>query len=85
MELIPSIKPLLAVLVSLLVMPILVSSSAKPNVREGWTFVAGTIKFLIVVSMLPAILDGKQIAVEEISRAVYFSSSALPYRRRLGG
>ncbi|MCG8615284.1 MAG: monovalent cation/H+ antiporter subunit D family protein, partial [Desulfobacterales bacterium] len=61
MELITSIKPLLAVLVTLLVMPILVSSSNKPNVREGWTFAAGTIKFLIVVSMLPLVLGGNQI------------------------
>lgn len=63
METIISIKPLLAVLVSLLVIPMLVSSSDKPNVRESWTFMAGTIKFLIVVSMLPVILSGKQIAL----------------------
>ncbi|MCG8615323.1 MAG: monovalent cation/H+ antiporter subunit D family protein, partial [Desulfobacterales bacterium] len=61
MELITSIKPLLAVLVTLLVMPILVSSANKPNVREGWTVAAGTIKFLIVVSMLPLVLGGNQI------------------------
>ena len=63
MELIPSIKPLLAVLVPLIVMPILVSSSHKPNVREGWTFVAGTITFLLVVSMLGVILDGNQVVL----------------------
>ncbi len=63
MELITSIKPLLAVLVSLLVIPILVSSSEKPNVRESWTFIAGTIKFLIVVSMLPVILKGNQVVL----------------------
>ena len=63
MELIPSIKPLLAVLVPLIVMPILVSSSHKPNVREGWTFVAGTITFLLVVSMLGVILDGNQVGL----------------------
>ena len=49
MDQIISIKPLLAVLVSLLVIPILVSSSGRPNARESWTFVAGTMKFLIVV------------------------------------
>ncbi|RLB88608.1 MAG: monovalent cation/H+ antiporter subunit D family protein, partial [Deltaproteobacteria bacterium] len=63
METITSIKPLLAVLVSLLVIPALVSSSAKPNARESWTFVAGIIKFLIVLSMLPVILQGKQIGL----------------------
>ncbi len=60
METITSIKPLLAVMVSLLITPILISSRA-PNVRESWTFVAATIKFLIVLSMLPIILKGNQI------------------------
>ncbi len=63
METIISIKPLLAVLVTLLVIPILVSSSNKPNVRESWIFIAGTIKLLLVLSMLPMILDGKQIVL----------------------
>jgi len=53
MDIITSIKPLLAVLVSLLVIPVLVSSSHKPNGRESWIFVAGTIKLIIVLSMLP--------------------------------
>jgi multicomponent Na+:H+ antiporter subunit D len=60
METIVSIKPLLAVLVSLLVVPILVSSRA-PNVREAWTFVAAAAKFLIVVSMVPTVLRGAEI------------------------
>ncbi len=63
METIVSIKPLLAVLVSLLVIPVLVSSSKNPNARESWTFFAGTIKFLIVLSMLPVILQGNQIVL----------------------
>jgi multicomponent Na+:H+ antiporter subunit D len=60
METIVSIKPLLAVLVSLMVVPILASSRA-PNVREAWTFVAAGVKFLIVLSMLPIILKGTEI------------------------
>ncbi len=60
METVVSIKPLLAVLVSLLVTPILASSRA-PNVREMWTFVAAGVKFLLVLSMLPVILNGTQI------------------------
>ena len=63
METIISIKPLLAVLVSLFVIPVLVSSSGKPNVRESWIFVAGAIKLVLVLSMLPVILEGKQIAL----------------------
>jgi len=60
METITSIKPLLAVLVSLLVTPMLVSSR-NPNVREGWTFLAAFIKLAIVASMVPAILQGTEI------------------------
>jgi multicomponent Na+:H+ antiporter subunit D len=60
METITSIKPLLAVLVSLLITPVLVSSRS-PNVREAWTFVAAVAKFLIVVSMLPTVLRGAEI------------------------
>ncbi|MBU1195926.1 MAG: monovalent cation/H+ antiporter subunit D family protein [Proteobacteria bacterium] len=63
MNTILSIKPLLAVLVSLLVIPVLVSSSDRPNVRESWIFIAGTITLLIVLSMLPVILDGNQLAL----------------------
>src|SRR6056300_1063864 len=51
METIVSIKPLMAV------MPI-VASGGKPNLREGWTFLAGIIKFGLIVSMLPLVLDG---------------------------
>ena len=57
---ITSIKPLLAVLVSLAVAPILISSRT-PNVREAWTFTAGILKVLIVASMLPLVLQGKTI------------------------
>jgi multicomponent Na+:H+ antiporter subunit D len=60
METITSIKPLLAVLVSLLITPLLVTSRS-PNVRETWTFLAAVAKFLIVVSMLPAVLGGAEI------------------------
>ncbi len=59
-ETITSIKPLLAVLISLLVVPILVSSRT-PNVREAWTFVAAIAKFLLVISMLPVVLNGAEI------------------------
>jgi len=55
-----SIKPLLAVIVSLLLIPVLVSSRT-PNIREGWTFAIAITKFFIVASMLPAILLGNQI------------------------
>ena len=52
METIISIKPFLAVLVSLLAVIPIVASGKKPNLREGWTFLAGIVKFGLVVSML---------------------------------
>ncbi|MGM0452415.1 MAG: monovalent cation/H+ antiporter subunit D family protein [Thermodesulfobacteriota bacterium] len=55
-----SAKPLIAVLVSLAVIPILVSAR-KPNVRESWTFVAAFVKFGIIFSMLPAVLAGHSL------------------------
>ena len=53
-----SIKPFLAVLVSLAAVVPIVASGSRPNLREAWTFLAGIIKFGLVVSMLPAVLNG---------------------------
>jgi len=76
METIISIKPLLAVLVSLLVTPILVSSRT-PNVREAWTFVAAAVKFLIVISMVPTILKGTEIVY---TVAEFLPGAAIKFR-----
>jgi multicomponent Na+:H+ antiporter subunit D len=53
-----SIKPLLAVLVSALAAMMIIRSRANPNRREAWSIGAGVVKFLIVISMAPAILAG---------------------------
>lgn len=71
-----SIKPLLAVLVSLLVTPILASSRA-PNVREAWTFAAAGVKFLIVLSMLPAVLKGTEFVY---TVAEFLPGAAIQFR-----
>lgn len=76
METITSIKPFLAVLVSLLVAPMLVSSRA-PNVREAWTFVAAVAKFLIVLSMLPTILKGTEIVYTVVE---FMPGAAIKFR-----
>ncbi|MFO7838960.1 MAG: monovalent cation/H+ antiporter subunit D family protein [Desulfosalsimonadaceae bacterium] len=55
-----SVKPLIAVLVSLAVIPILISAR-KPNVREAWTFAAAFIKFGIIASMVPAVMAGQSL------------------------
>ncbi|MCF8067859.1 MAG: monovalent cation/H+ antiporter subunit D family protein [Desulfobacterales bacterium] len=61
MEMIESIKPLLAVLISVVVVVPLIIISRRPNTREAWTFVAAVGKFILVASMLPVILDGSEI------------------------
>lgn len=60
METIVSIKPLVAILASICAVPLLILSK-RSNIRESWTFAAAVAKFLIVLSMLPAILKGNQI------------------------
>ncbi|HMA84153.1 MAG TPA: monovalent cation/H+ antiporter subunit D family protein, partial [Desulfosalsimonadaceae bacterium] len=55
-----SVKPLIAVLVSLAVIPVLISAR-KPNVREAWTFAAAFGKFAIVASMVPAVMAGRTL------------------------
>jgi multicomponent Na+:H+ antiporter subunit D len=61
MEAITSIKPLLAVLVSLGAIIPIVASGSRPNLREAWTFLAGFVKFGLVVSMLPLVLGGSVV------------------------
>jgi multicomponent Na+:H+ antiporter subunit D len=61
-ETITSIKPLLAAVVSLAAVPLIVlAGRRRPNLREGFTFAAGLIKFALVVSMVGVVLDGKVI------------------------
>ena len=61
METIYSIRPLLAVLVSLLTAFLILALDKKPNVRDTASFIAAIIKFLIVASMAPIILSGGSI------------------------
>ncbi|MFC1849359.1 monovalent cation/H+ antiporter subunit D family protein [candidate division CSSED10-310 bacterium] len=60
METIYSIKPFLAILVSFFMVPVIISSRNE-NVREGWTFVAAVVKFVLIVSMVPIVLKGVQL------------------------
>ncbi len=61
MEAITSIKPVLAISVSLFCTLLIIASAKKPNLREGWTFLAAIIKFGIVASMIPVILRKQEI------------------------
>lgn len=56
-----SIKPLIAVLSPALGAILILLSSKRPNLREGWTLLASIFQFSIVLSMVPMILDGNKI------------------------
>jgi multicomponent Na+:H+ antiporter subunit D len=62
-----SIKPLIAVLVSLVAAPLIMKSGNRPNLREFWSVLAGVIKFSIVMSMVPAIFAGNTIEYTLVS------------------
>jgi multicomponent Na+:H+ antiporter subunit D len=62
-----SVKPLLAVLTSLLAVPLILRTGDRPNLREFWSVLAGVIKFSIVISMVPAILSGHTIEYTLVS------------------
>ena len=58
METVYSIKPLAAVLVSLVAVVLIALSRNRPNLRESWTIIAAFAKFGIVLSMLPMVVQG---------------------------
>lgn len=59
---ITSITPVLTVLVSIIATGLIIKTGDRnPNLREFWSVLAGVLKFGLVVSMLPIIIDGKTI------------------------
>lgn len=58
---IESIRPFLAVVVSLLGAALIVLTRRSPNIREGCSLVAATLKFLIVLTMIPTVLAGNTL------------------------
>jgi multicomponent Na+:H+ antiporter subunit D len=60
LETIVSIKPLLAVLVSAVGALIIIGSGKKPNLRESWSIIAGVLKLVIVLSMIPVVVYDKK-------------------------
>ena len=53
-----SIRPFLAVGISLLAALLIMFSGKKPNLREGWTVGAAIIKVALIFSMVPAVVAG---------------------------
>jgi NADH-quinone oxidoreductase subunit L/multicomponent Na+:H+ antiporter subunit D len=54
------IRPLLAILVSALAIPLILALRSRPNVREGVTLLVALAKFAIVTSLVPGILEGRE-------------------------
>ena len=61
METIVSIKPLLAILVSSIGALFIIAAGKNPNLRESWSIIAGVLKLLIVLSMIPTVVYDHQI------------------------
>ncbi len=61
MEVVYSIRPLLAIVVSMVASVLILRWDHNPNVREFWTILASVLKFSLVASLLPQIMDGKVV------------------------
>ncbi len=59
-EVVADWRPLAAVLVSVLAVAFIVASYRRPNVREFWSVLAALVKFGLVISMLPGVMDGRE-------------------------
>ncbi len=74
MQTVYSITPSLAVLVSLIAAVLIaITGERNKNLREFWTLLASVIKFGLVLSMLPLVLEGKVIEQE-----IYRVTSTMP-------
>ncbi|GAB3683247.1 cation:proton antiporter [Salinarchaeum chitinilyticum] len=60
MSTVESIRPLLAVAISTVAIPLIVASYRRPNVRDSISVLTALGKFAIVASMLPAVLNGDE-------------------------
>ena len=70
MEVVSSIRPILTVLVSLIgAFLILLTGERSRNLRESWTILASLAKFIVVISMIPSVLEGKALEYTIISIA----------------
>ena len=55
-----SLRPILAILVSAVAIPAILSLKGRPNVREGVTLFVAFAKFAIIASMIPGVLNGTE-------------------------
>ena len=69
MEIIHSARPLLAILVSLAAAVLILFFGKHRNIREFWTLAEAVVKFGLVASLLPMVLDGKAPVTEILTLA----------------
>lgn len=63
MEMIHSMTPVYAVLVSLVaIIPIYLSRNT-PNLREFWTILAAVLKFILVLTLIPPLISGHTVGI----------------------
>ena len=81
MEIIASIKPLLAVLISFCAPLFIIALRKNANVREGVTFSAAIIKFALIASMIPGVLNGQMFEwrISEVLPGVGITLRADPF------
>ncbi|GGK70716.1 cation:proton antiporter [Haloarcula sebkhae] len=54
------LRPILAILVSAVAIPVILSLKGRPNLREGVTLTVAFAKFGIIASMIPGVLSGTE-------------------------
>lgn len=62
-ETVESLSPLFAWLVSLALVPVLLLLRKRPNLRDGASLVAGVVKLVLVISLVPLVTAGKVVVV----------------------
>jgi len=63
LEAVTSIKPVLAVAVSLLAAAAILWFNGRANLRDTVSLVAAVVKFLIIISMAPVVLAGGAVEI----------------------
>ena len=58
---IESIRPFLAVAVTLLGAVLIVATRSSPNIRDGCSLATAALMLVISLSMIPAVLDGNTL------------------------
>jgi multicomponent Na+:H+ antiporter subunit D len=80
-ELYHSMTPILAVLVSLLAVPLILVSNRNRNLREFWTIAASLVKFGLVLTLLPGAIANRtaEITLFELAPGIKLALKADPF------